>query len=93
MKEKYLPVGSIVLLKDAVKRIVIVGYCCKAEKSDEVFDYCGYLFPEGVLKTSQVALFNHSQISQIDHMGLDDDEFKRFNQKLKDLRPDDSEIL
>ena len=27
MKEKYLPLGTVVLLKEATKRLIITGYC------------------------------------------------------------------
>lgn len=37
-KEKYLPIGSVVLLKNAKKRIMITGFVAKGkETGDEVF--------------------------------------------------------
>jgi len=45
--EKYLPLGSIVLLKGAKKRLMIYGRKQKEADTDEIWDYIGCLYPEG----------------------------------------------
>ena len=44
--EKYLPLGSIVLLKGAKKRLMIYGRKQKEADTDEIWDYIGCLYPE-----------------------------------------------
>ena len=86
MKEKFLPIGTVILLKDATKKIMITGYCSSVpEDVDKLYDYVGCLFPEGNLAGDQVALFDHDQIGSIVYNGLDDDEFKKFNVEVKKL--------
>ncbi len=86
MKEKFLPIGTVVLLKEATKRIMITGYCSSVpEDIDKLYDYVGCLFPEGNLAGDQVALFDHDQIGSIVYNGLDDEEFKKFNIEVKKL--------
>ena len=81
MKEKYLPIGTVLLLKDATKMLMITGYCSSTpEDPNKVYDYVACLFPEGGLAGDEVALFNHDQIGTITHMGLDNDEFKVYYQ-------------
>ena len=41
--KKYLPIGSVVLLKNANKRLMIYGRLQKAEDSDSVRDYIGQM--------------------------------------------------
>lgn len=83
MKEKFLPIGTVILMKDATKRLMITGYCSSTpENSEKVYDYVGCLFPEGNLAGDEVALFNHDQIGNILHMGLDDQEFVDLNHQL-----------
>ena len=42
MKEKYLPIGTVVLLKDATKRIMITGYCSSIpEDVEKLYDDVG----------------------------------------------------
>ena len=85
MKEKYLPIGTVVLLKEATKSLMITGYCSSTpEDQNTVYDYVAYLFPEGSLAGENVALFNHDQIGSIVHMGLDNDEFKNLDKLIKE---------
>ncbi len=72
MKDKYLPLGSVVLLDGGTKKIMINGYCCVAEeKPDKIFDYRGCPYPEGIMDDKGVALFDHSQIREICFEGLE----------------------
>ena len=84
--EKYLPIGTVVLLKEGKKRVMITGFCTiPKEDSSKIFDYNGCLYPEGVLSSEQSLLFNHDQIVKIFHLGLSDDEDKEFKKKLNDF--------
>ena len=59
MKEKYLPIGTIVMLKGGKKRLMIVGFCMEAKDGDKTvkFDYAGCLYPEGVTLSNQFFSF------------------------------------
>lgn len=86
-KEKYLPIGTVVLLKNGVKRIMINGYLAvSSEEQNIIYDYCGVLFPEGLLSDNQKLLFNHEQILKIEYLGLVDQEQQNFNNKLKTIK-------
>ena len=87
-EEKYLPIGTVVLLKGAEKRVMITGFCAtELKESDETktWDYSGCIYPEGFLNSDQICLFDHSQIVRIVHMKLIDDEEKKFKRELDDL--------
>ncbi len=84
--EKYLPIGTVVMLKGGSKRVMITGFCSMAtEDQSKMFDYAGCMFPEGFLSSDQTALFNHDQIERIYHMGLIDEEEQKFKTTLKTL--------
>lgn len=84
MKEKFLPVGTVVMLEGGTKRIMVNGFCAIDPAQPKVmFDYSGVLFPEGALSSDQALLFNHNQIKEIIHMGLVDEESKKFNLRMK----------
>ena len=86
IREKYLPVGSVVLLKDGTKRVMVNGFCTMdATNPSKVYDYSGVLFPEGALSSDQTLLFDHNQIVRIDHIGLEDQEELDFKVKLKEI--------
>lgn len=84
--EKYLPIGTVVKLKDAEKRIMITGFLCVDQKDEsKIYDYCGCLSPEGIISADKTLLFNHDQIAQIFHIGFIDQEEKEFKEKLKEV--------
>ena len=83
---KYLPLGTVVMLKGGKKRLMIIGYYMAAnDNRTKLFDYAGVLYPEGLLSTDQTALFNHDQIQTIYNVGYSDDEDKAFKIKLNQL--------
>ena len=86
MKEKYLPIGTVCLLKGGTKKVMITGFCIDPDGDDnQMYDYSGCIYPEGFLSSTQICLFNHEQIVEVSHMGLIDDEEKEFKEKLKDF--------
>ena len=90
--EKYLPIGTVVLLKGAVKRLMITGFCAKTpEKEDKMFDYSGCIYPEGFISSDKICLFDHSQIAKIYYFGLSDEEEKAFKVKLDEAVKQENE--
>lgn len=84
MKDKYLPIGTVCLLKNGKKDVMITGYLpVPNENPNYRYDYCGCVFPEGIFTTEQTAVFNHDQILEIHHMGLENEEYKNFNEQIK----------
>ena len=85
MKEKYLPIGTVVLLKNGQKKIMITGYLpvSKDNNGKKVYDYSACLFPEGILSNKQTAVFNHDQIAEIIQEGYSNEETTKFVGTLK----------
>lgn len=80
----YLPIGSVVLLKNGKKRVMVYGRKVKAGDEDIVYDYLGCLYPEGALGSKDVVLFNHSQIQMVYFIGFQDVEELVFRKKLQE---------
>lgn len=86
MKEKFLPIGTVVLLKKATKKLMITGYLPISRDNDrKIYDYSACLFPEGILASDQTAVFNHEQIEKIIQEGYSNDETTRFVEKLHEV--------
>lgn len=80
---KYLPIGTVVVLKNATKRVMITGFASMSpETGDTIFDYSGCVYPEGFLDYNEVCVFNHEQIEKIFHMGYIDEEEQTFKKSL-----------
>lgn len=82
LKIPYLPLGSVVLLKNARKRIMIYGRKIQAQGEEKVYDYVGCVYPEGVLGNKDVLLFDHNQIQLVYFIGFQDIEELAFRSKL-----------
>lgn len=84
--EKYLPIGTVCLLKDSKKRVMIIGFCGYSNDKEEdgkVYDYIGCVYPEGFISSNINLLFNHEQIETIYSLGYFDEEEYQFKQNLK----------
>jgi len=83
MKNKYLPIGSIVLLKEGKKRIMITGYYVTNVSDNKIYDYSACIYPEGIVDNKTIILFNHEDISNIIFTGYSDEEEKKHKVALK----------
>ena len=81
-----LPVGSVVLLKDSTKKVMIIGWCQLAvDDEDTIYDYSGCLFPEGYINANSTYLFDNSQIESVHHLGYEDGEQKELKEMAEGL--------
>ena len=85
--EKYLPIGTVVMLEGGEKRVMITGFCPMIlNENDKKWDYSGCIYPEGFLDSKHICLFNHKQIKQIYHLALSEDEEEiKFKQQLNKI--------
>lgn len=76
---RLLPIGSIVTLGDSPKKIMIISTYITLNKDNKkmLFDYCGCLWPEGIIDTKTNIAFNDKDIKSIISYGkILDKEYK-----------------
>ncbi len=94
IEEKFLPIGTVVLLKGGKKELMIISYCIvpsgeaydkdgKVEISGKMFDYGGCVYPEGMITSDQLFAFNHEQIEKVVYKGYETDNQKEISKILK----------
>lgn len=89
MIKDLLPIGSVVLLKDGEKRVMIFGVKqANQEEGDEEYDYIAVLYPEGNIGMEFQYLFNHEDIQEVYFRGYEDGERKDFIDKLTKVYED-----
>ena len=81
MLDRLFPIGSVVLLKDSTKKVMIIGVCQKEVQADTLWDYAGCVYPEGYMGADQTFLFNNNQIDKVFAVGYQDEE--QFEFKIK----------
>lgn len=84
MKE-FLPLGSVVLLKGANKRLMICGRIQSNVATGEVFDYSACYYPEGLISSKEVFMFNNDNIDKVFFIGFQDTEEFKFRKMMNNL--------
>lgn len=93
MKERFLPIGTVVLLKGGQKEVMITSYCIfptnvQIKNGEEItpdkkmYEYGGCIYPEGILDSNTACAFNHEQIEKVCHMGYETDIQKELSKAL-----------
>lgn len=80
-----LAIGSIVVLKNGYRKLMIIGRMQLQGKEEKLWDYLGILYPEGYLGEGYTFLFNHDDIDNIIFEGYSDLEEDAFQLVLRKL--------
>lgn len=82
--DKYLPLGTIVLIKGNVKKLMIIARGVLAGKGEDrkIFDYGAALYPEGLMD-ERIIFFNHEDIFKIVAEGYSDSDDEIMNENIK----------
>lgn len=83
--DKYLPIGTIVLLNNGNKKIMIYGRKQIHAQSGIMFDYVACFYPEGNINEKYTFLFNNEDIREVVFRGYEDEDEVEFNDELKKI--------
>ena len=86
MTKEFLPIGTVVTLKDGSKKVMIAGRLQKESRTGQIYDYCAVLWPEGMMDSDRMYLFQHEDIDLLYHIGLQDAEEFSFRHVLDEQR-------
>lgn len=79
----FLPIGSVVLLKNANKRLMIFGRLQREMGGEQkTWDYIGCTYPEGNMNPNESVLFNHDMIATVYFIGFQDTDEFAYKQEL-----------
>ena len=86
MRRNLLPLGSVVLLKGANKRLLICGRIQTKVGERKIYEYSACPYPEGIVDPSKMYFFDHSSIARVYFIGFQDEEELTFRtQRLANL--------
>ena len=78
---KYLPIGTIVMIKDNLAMYMISGYMNDDGKGN-ISEYIGVPYPYGLISFNALCFFNHKDIENILYHGLKDKNYDFLNKIL-----------
>lgn len=71
--EGWLPVGSLVLLKDGDRPVMVTGQMQEEAGTGSYWDYLGYPYPEGRADASKDYFFNRDMVDGVVFVGYQDE--------------------
>jgi len=91
--ERFLPIGTVVILKGGKRELMIMSYCImpsgdvydkngKVDAKGKMFDYGACFYPEGMVTSDQLFAFNHDQIEKVCFKGYVTDNYKEISKVL-----------
>lgn len=86
--EEMLPIGTIVLLEDAKKPLMIFGVMQADLESGEEYDYVGVMYPEGNMGQDTQFFFMHENINKVVFRGYEDEDRKEFLDRIEEYNND-----
>jgi hypothetical protein len=82
-QKKYLPVGSIIGLKDDSRRLLIIGRQLYSESNNIIRDYAALEYPNGFVDAKdKFILFDNKDIVTVYHYGYVDEIEMQLDEKL-----------
>ena len=97
MKKSLLPIGSVVLLKGGQKRLMICGRIQTDVATGITYDYSACYYPDGILNSKELFMFNNDNIQRLFFIGFQDGEELAFRSevlgKLGELEIKDGSIV
>ena len=80
--KKYLPLGTVITIKNNDFFYMIVGYTQKI--SDNTYDYIVVKYPIGFVDFNTLAFFNHDNIEEIIYLGSYNDKMNKILKQIKE---------
>lgn len=82
-KKKYLPIGSVIGLKDDSRRLLIIGRQLFSETNQVVRDYAALQYPNGFTDAKEkFILFDEKDIDVVYHYGYVDEKEMQLDKLL-----------
>lgn len=82
-QKKYLPVGSIIGLKDDSRRLLVIGRQLYSESNNIIRDYAALEYPNGFVDSKEkFILFDNKDIMTVYHYGYVDEIEMQLDEKL-----------
>lgn len=86
-----LPIGSVVTLKGATKKLMIIGALVQKQDADKIYDYMGIPYPEGYIDSQTMFLFMHDDVESIEFVSFVNAEHQAFRTKVLEELADKAE--
>ena len=84
MYKDLLPIGSVVALQGATRKLLIIGTIVHDEQTNTTYDYIGEPFPEGYIDAETMFLFQHEDIDSVHFLGYINAEVQSYQASVRE---------
>jgi hypothetical protein len=88
-KNRYLPLGSVIKVKDIDKIFMIIGYQIE-NKDGKIYDYAICEYPQGAISSAFNITTDHSNIEKVLFKGYTDEDFVKRNKYLHECEEEEN---
>ena len=74
MYKDLLPIGSVVKLIEGERYVMICGRVVVPEGTEDIYDYTGCVYPEGISRDDEMLFFNTDSIEMLYFVGFQDEQ-------------------
>ena len=82
----WLALGSVVTLNGGSRRVMVVGRIQRDAATGIICDYSACPWPQGMLDSSHLIVFNHANIAQVHAHGFTDSQETTWRRLLHELK-------
>ena len=84
MYKDLLPIGSVVALQGATRKLLIIGTIVHDEQTNTTYDYIVEPFPEGYIDAETMFLFQHEDIDSVHFLGYINAEVQSYQASVRE---------
>ncbi|MBC1528613.1 DUF4176 domain-containing protein [Listeria seeligeri] len=90
LKKEILPIGSIVYLKESLKKVMITSrmITIQGDETEEFYDYGGVAYPEG-MRDENILAFNVEDITDVKFRGFSDDDELELVKRMREWQSEE----
>lgn len=84
MYQDLLPIGSVVKLVEGERDVMICGRIVVPDGTEDIYDYVGCIYPEGISQSDDMIFFNRDAIHTLYFVGFQDTQELAYRSEVLD---------
>lgn len=84
MSKSYLPIGSVVTMQGAKRKLMIIGTGVRDKETNKAYDYVAVPYPQGYLGAEAMFLCNQEDLQTLDFLGYVNAEHQMLQAKIRE---------
>lgn len=84
MEKNFLPIGSVITMQGAKRKLMIIGTGVRDKETNKTYDYVAVPYPQGYLGAEAMFLCNQEDVATLDYLGYVNAEYQMLQAKIRE---------